>query len=193
MLSLDERIDLLERDLTATPMRISPHSDLPFAILRYDPGDEWEMRRRARQLASRLEQTGKTVQMISLADLLWHAIETTEGMEAIVSVERDYDFRYAQDAVTTILSDPELCPLTDLLAERMRPLDPRRHVVFLTRAAAMAPNIYQMSRMLEEMQGKTDVPAILFYPGTLEGDFGLRFMDLQQHEAMGNYRVKIYG
>lgn len=193
MLSPEERIDLLERDLTATPMRISPHSDLPFAILRYDPGDEWEMRRRARQLASRLEQTGKAVQLISLADLLWHAIDTTEGMEAIVSVERDYDFRYAQDAVTTILSDPELCPLTDLLAERLRPLDPRRHVVFLTRASAMAPNIYQMSRMLEEMQGKTDVPAILFYPGTLEGDFGLRFMDLQHHEAMGNYRVKIYG
>ena len=46
MLSLKERIDLLERDLTAVPPRISVYHDLPFAILRYDPDEEWwELRR----------------------------------------------------------------------------------------------------------------------------------------------------
>ena len=34
MLSLEERIDLLESDLKAVPMRISVYHDLPFAILR---------------------------------------------------------------------------------------------------------------------------------------------------------------
>jgi hypothetical protein len=36
------------------------------------------------------------------------------------------------------------------------------------------------------------VTTILFYPGSLEGTTGLRFMGLKGREAMGNYRVKIY-
>ena len=43
MSSLKERIELLESDLKAVPPRISVYHDLPFAILRYDPGDEWEL------------------------------------------------------------------------------------------------------------------------------------------------------
>lgn len=193
MLSLKERFDLLERDLLASPMRISAHSDLPFAILRYEPEDEWAMRREARQLTTKLEQARRTVVPISLAELLWQAIDETEGMDAIVRVERDFGFSFAQDAVTTILSEPDLRPLPETLAQRMADLDPERDVVFLMHAPAMAPNIYQMSRLLDEMQGRTRTPAILFYPGTLEGVVGLRFMGLENREAMGNYRVKVYG
>lgn len=193
MLSLPERFDLLERDLLASPMRISAHTDLPFAILRYEPEKEWEMRRQVRSLAIKLEQAGRQARRISLAELLWQAIDETEGFDAIVEVERMRGFLYAQDAVTTVLSEPELRPLPETLAERMASFDPQRDVVFLMRTAAMAPNIYQMSRLLDEMQGKTRTPAILFYPGTLEGVVGLRFMGLQNREALGNYRVKVYG
>lgn len=193
MLSLPERFDLLERDLLASPMRISAHTDLPFAILRYEPEKEWEMRRQVRSLAIKLEQAGRQARRISLAELLWQAIDETEGFDAIVEVERMRGFLYAQDAVTTVLSEPELRPLPETLAERMASFDPQRDVVFLMRTAAMAPNIYQMSRLLDEMQGKTRTPAILFYPGMLEGVVGLRFMGLQNREALGNYRVKVYG
>ena len=47
--------------------------------------------------------------------------------------------------------------------------------------------------LLDELQGKTMVTTILFYPGALDGTTGLRFMDLKGREALGNYRVKIYG
>jgi hypothetical protein len=193
MLSLEERFSLLERDLIATPMRIANHTDLPFAILRYEPDTEWEMRRHARQLAVRLEQIGKRVHTISLAGLLWEAIEQTEGLEALAELERDSGFLVAEEQVTTYLSNPDWKPLPDTLAERMRPLDPTRDVVFFVRAAVMAPSIYQMSRLLDEMQRRTETPAILFYPGALEGTVGLRFMNLKNREAMGNYRVKVYG
>ena len=193
MLSLPERFDLLERDLLASPMRISAHSDLPFAILRYEPENEWEMRHHARLLFNALERANRRAVPISLAEMLWQAIDETEGMDAIVSVERDFGFPFAQDAITTILSEPDLRPLPETLAGRMADLDSERDVVFLTRAPAMAPNIYQMSRLLDEMQGRTRTPAILFYPGTLEGVVGLRFMGLTNREAMGNYRVKVYG
>ena len=43
MSSLKDRIELLEDDLKAVPPRISVYHDLPFAILRYDPSEEWEL------------------------------------------------------------------------------------------------------------------------------------------------------
>jgi Domain of unknown function (DUF1788) len=193
MLSLKERIELLESDLAATPMRISVYRDLPFAILRYDPQDEWRLRREAGLLATRLSDVGKKVRIISLAALLWKAIDTTEGIDAVAMTERERGFEAAQRQVTTYLSDPVWEPLPDLLANEMKGLDPQRHVVFLTRAAAMAPAIYHMSALLDAMQGRTDVPTILFYPGTQEGPTGLRFMGLTDREALSNYRVKIYG
>lgn len=193
MLSLKERIELLESDLRADPMRISVYRDLPFAILRYDPNEEWAVRREARLLATRLLEIGKEVQAISLADLLREVIEETEGIDAVVRLERERGFVTAQSQVTTYLSDDDWRPLPDLLAEQMQPLDPARHIVFLTRASTMAPAIYQMSRLLDEMHGRTIIPMILFYPGTLEGTTVLRFMGLKEREAMGNYRVKIYG
>ncbi len=193
MLSLKDRIKLLEADLKANPMRISAYRDLPFAILRYDPHEEWELRREARLLATRLAEVGKEVQTISLAELLWEVIEDAEGIDALARLEQSRGFEAAQAQVTTYLSDPNWLPLPDALSQRLEPLNPGRHIVFLMRAAAMAPAIYHMSKLLAEMQGRTDVPTILFYPGTLEGTTGLRFMGQRHHEALGRYHVKIYG
>jgi hypothetical protein len=192
LLSLKERIDLLEADLRADPPRINVYRDLPFAILRYDPEQEWELRRELRLLGARLEQANRRVHFVSLADLLWQAIDESEGMAAIVELERERGYEAAQEQVTIYLSDRDWRPLPELLAEKLRPLDPKRDVVFLIRAGAMAPAIYQMSRLLDEMQGLTAVTTILAYPGTIEGTTGLRFMDLPDRETMGNYRVKIY-
>ncbi|MCI0490099.1 MAG: DUF1788 domain-containing protein [Blastocatellia bacterium] len=193
MLSLKDRIELLENDLKAVPTRISVYHDLPFAILRYDPEEEWQLRNEVRRLATRLGETGKEVLMISMAELLWKAIADTEGLEAIAELEKQRGFGAAQEQITIYLSDEDWRPLPDLLADRLSSLDAEKSIAFLTRAATMAPAIYHMSRLLDEMQGRTRVTTILFYPGTLEGTTGLRFMALKDREAMGNYRVKIYG
>ena len=192
MSSLSANIRRLEEDLTADPVRISAYHDLPFAILRYDAEEEWDLRREARRLAVRLENAGKQVHTISLAELLREAIEDCEGLDAVIELERARGFEVAQQQVTTYLSDPDWRPLSDVLAERLEALDPGRDVAFLVRAAAMAPAVYHMSRLLDEMQGRTRVATVLFYPGTLEGTTGLKFMGLGSREAMGNYRVKIY-
>lgn len=191
--SLAERLALLETDLKAVPPRISVYHDLPFAILRYDPTEEWTLRREVRLLATRLEEADKDVHIIPLSELLWQAIASTEGLEAVVALERERGYVAAQDQVTTYLSDRDWCPLADLLAHRLAPYDPARSIAFLTRVAAMAPGMYHMSKLLDQMQGKTRVTTILCYPGSIEGTTGLRFMDLKDREALGNYRVKIYG
>ena len=192
MLSLEERFDLLERDLVAKPPRITVHQGLPFAILRYEPDAEWKMRRRAWLLGAKLNSYGKEVVTISLAELLWDSIARCEGLDAVVQLERERGFESAEEQVTTYLSDVDWRPLPKTLAEKMKPLDPQKHVAFLMRAASMAPGIYQMSKLLEEMQGMTLVPTILFYPGTVEGDAGLRFMGREDRASSSSYRVKVY-
>lgn len=193
MLSLKSRIELLEQDLKAQPMRISDYYGLPFAILRYDPHDEWQLRREARLLATRMHDAGKEVVFISLAALLWEIIADAEGVDALARLEHQQGFKSAQSQVTTYMSDSVWLPLPDALAKHLRKLDPQRNVAFLMRTAAMAPAIYHMSKLLAEMKDRTEVPTILFYPGSLEGPTGLRFMDMKQHEALGRYHVKIYG
>src|SRR5260370_27264240 len=107
MSSLKERIELLENDLKAVPSRISVYHDLPFAILRYDPTDEWELRREVKLLATRLEATGKEVHVIPMSEFLWRAIEETEGLAAVVELERERGYPAAPDQVTTYLSDKD--------------------------------------------------------------------------------------
>ncbi len=199
MSSLKERIELLESDLKAVPSRISVYHDLPFAIMRYDPSDEWELRRELKLLATRLEAAGKEVHIIPMSDLLWSALQQVhqkddaEGLEAVIALEKDRGYEEAQDQVTTYLSSKRWVPLWEVLAGRLASISPEDSVVFLTRAAVMSPAIFNMSMLLDKMQSRTKVTTILFYPGSIEGTNALRFMDLKDRDALGNYRVKIYG
>jgi hypothetical protein len=193
VLSLKDRIDWLERELPPNVPRFKIYDDLPFAILRYDPEEEWELRREVRHLRTRLSNAGCKVDLISLADLLWKAIDETEGMRALVELETTQGFAAAQRQVSTYLSDDDFCPLPRMLDEELRRLDPERSIAFLVRAAAMGPSIYYLSQLLEQMQGRTRVPAVLFFPGHMQGMNTLSFMGLPEREPHGNYRVKIYG
>jgi hypothetical protein len=199
MSSLRDSIAPLESDLKAVPPRINVYHDLPFAIMRYDPTDEWELRRETKLLATRLEAVGKEVHIISMSELLWSALEKVhqkdddEGLEAVIELEKERGYVEAQQQVATYLSSRVWIPVWDLLAERLASISPENSVVFLTRVAAMSPGIFHMSMLLDKMHGKSNVATILFYPGSIEGTTGLRFMDLKDRDALGNYRVKIYG
>jgi hypothetical protein len=199
MFSLKDKIAHLESDLKAVPPRINVYHDLPFAIMRYDPTDEWELRREIKLLATRLEAAGKEVHIIPMSELLWSALEQVhqkddeEGLEAIIDLEKDRGYEEAQRQVTTYLSSKVWVPLWDLLATRLASFNPQNSVVFLTRVAVMSPGIFNMSMLLDKMLGKTEVTTIPFYPGSIEGTTALRFMDLKDRDALGNYRVKIYG
>jgi len=199
MSSLRDRFAPLESDLKAVPPRINVYHDLPFAIMRYDPAEEWELRREIRLLETRLGGVGKDVHIIPMSDLLWAALEKVhqkdddEGLEAVIELEKQRGYVEAQQQLTTYLSSKIWVPLWDMLAERLESINPENSVVFLTRVAAMSPGIFHMSMLLDKMHGKTKVATILFYPGSIEGTTGLRFMGLKDRDALGNYRVKIYG
>lgn len=193
MLSLAQRFDLLRADLMASPPRISVFANLPFAMLVYEPENEWNMRAHARTLETQLRETGQEVEWVSLAALLWEIVEKIEGIEAIADLEERWGFEKAQEQINRYLTQPTLRnTLPDTLANRLSVLDKEKQIVFLYRAGIMAPEVYHVSTLLDQMQGRTEVTTILFYPGTAIGEHDLRFMDLEGRETSRNYRGKPY-
>ena len=196
MSSLAEEFKVLEDDLTSHPMRISAYHDLPFAIFRYDPWDEFKCRNYMRLMAHSLEANHhKKVASISLGKILWKVIDETEGLDAIVAEELQLGFSRAQQTIHSLLSDRDFLPLADILENRLKKLSPATDIVFLVRAGALSPAIYRCSALLDQLHGQVLVPIVLFYPGSVEGQTSLRFMNLPDRDNVGpyNYRVKIYG
>lgn len=167
---------------------ISAYHDMPYAIFRYPPEVEFELRKELALLRTRLEQAGKRVTTISLAELLRAAIEAESSIHDLVEAERTIGLTQTIDTVHEILS--RYRPLDDLVAERM-PTDPNplRDIVLIVRAGALFP-IYRTSSLLEQLKGRVKVPSVLFFPGELEGAAGLRFMGVL--DAEHNYRPMIF-
>lgn len=196
MLSLEKKLEELKNDIVSKPMRINAYHDLPFAIFRYDPSEEYPMRKHIRLLAITLEQYhNRAATCISLAKLMWSAIEMEDGIDKIAQLEKQRGFSVAEQTIHAYLEGESSSSLVNQLIQALEQLNPDRDIVFLVRTAALAPSIYRCSHLLDQLHGRTMVPIILFYPGTAEGPTDLRFMNIPEQSAHGgyNYRVKIYG
>lgn len=169
--------------------RLSAYHDMPYAIFRYDPEDELEMRRQIRLLSTRLEQHGKRPPTkISLAECLDEAMRSQRPLEEWFEAERDQGTGSVVDTIHAVLSD--YAPLVDLVAGRLpQGGDPRLDTVFIVRVGALFP-VYRTFSLLEQIKGRVLVPTVLFYPGVLDGPAGLKFMGVL--DAEHNYRPKIF-
>ena len=164
--------------LTDPRERLSAYHDMPYAIFRYDPAEEFVLRKELTLLETRLCQKGKQDQSMRSQRPIeeWIAAEREQGVESVV------------ETVHAVLA--EYAPLVDLVAARMpeKP-DPLRDIVFISRTGALFP-VYRTFSLLEQLKGRIQVPTILFYPGDLDGPAGLRYMGVC--EAEHNYRPKIF-
>ncbi len=196
MLSLEKNLNKVEEDLVAEPARISAYHDLPFAIFRYNPEVEFELRKRLRLFAFGLEQNhGKQVHFVSLAELVWKVIAEEQGLDYLIKVEKTRGFKAGQDHVNSLLSSQHFRPISDEVLKCINGLDPKKDIVFLVRAGGFAPVIYRPSVLLDELHQRTMVPIIFFYPGGAKGSTDLCFYNLPGFGGVGayNYRVKVYG
>jgi hypothetical protein len=197
MLSFKERLEFLEADLQKDPPGFIMTADLPFAVFRYDPmveeEDEWKIRRQVSLLATRVQnKTGKMVHLLSLSELFWKSVQESEGVDALVELEQERGFQVAEEQANHYLTDPDWKPLDKLLVDQASTLAPEKNILFYYRAGVFAPSAYRISALLERLMGRVKVPAVLFYPGSWKGS--LNYMSLHTgEEALGSYRVKIYG
>jgi hypothetical protein len=185
---LTENLEHVLREQDPRP-RISAYHDMPYAIFRYPPEDEFAVRKEVSLLCTRLEQAGKRVTKVSLAECLSAALEANNlTTEALADAERNVGLGTTIATVHEVLNT--YSPLDELVAARIPDdADPLRDIVFIVRAGALFP-IYRTSSLLEQLKGKVHVPAVLFYPGLLDGAAGLRFMGVL--DAEHNYRPKIF-
>lgn len=168
--------------------RISAYHDMPYALFRYAPEDEYELRKQVTLLETRLTQKGKRIKRISLAECLEEAMSSQRPLEEWFNAEREQGVETIVETVNSVLS--EYSPLVDLVASRLPDdHDPLRDVVFIVRTGALFP-MYRTFSLLEQLKGLVHVPTVLFYPGELDGTSGLRFMGVL--DAEHNYRPKIF-
>ena len=168
--------------------KISAYHSMPYAIFRYDPKDEFELRAQVGMLQTRLEQRGKRVTRISLAECLDVAMRSERALEDWFEVEREMGTETVVDTVHDVLSDGGL--LERLVTERM-PLDadpaPRHRLHPANGGSVPGVSHVHAARAAPR---PSDVPTVLFYPGDLEGPAGLQFMGVLQAEH--NYRSRIF-
>jgi hypothetical protein len=175
-------------DLPDPRTRISAYHDMPYALFRYPPDEEFALRKQVTLLETRLTQKGKRIHRISLAECLDEAMRSQRPLEEWFQAEREQGVATVVETVHSVLS--EYSPLVELVAARMpAEPDPCRDIVFILRTGALFP-VYRTFSLLEQLKGRVHTPTVLFYPGDLDGAAGLRFMGVL--DAEHNYRPKIF-
>ena len=193
MSSLQERIEVLEKDLLANPPRISAYHDLPFAILHYDPVVEFAARKQISLLATRLQNAGKRVRHLRgsypLGSNSRHRRYRSHSRRGTTVRVCPYP-----GAVSTLVSDSVFRPLPDQIEQCMRGMEPAIDIVFLVRIAALRASHLPLGKTARRHAWPHVGAYHLVLSGHTRRRKHLRFMDLSKREQTGayNYRVKIY-
>lgn len=199
MSSWKVELALLESHLPPNPPQFWKHEYLPVALLRYDPEDAWELSRQLDLMGSRLEACGRRLVRISLAEILWQAIDRSDppdAFEKLCADERLKGFEAAQRTVGLALDPKTSTRLPSFPARvgaRLLALDPNRDIAFLVRAGAFAPGFFPMNKLVEQFPAGVKVPTVLCFPGHRHSHTNLSLLDTADLEVATSYRVKIYG
>lgn len=195
--------------------RISTMRNYRFAILLYDPKNEFMVRREALTLEADLRSKGWMVRPISLQKLLidriraqgpewvarvaeWErrmvAAEAEHGSGADVNREPERGIGYLQTKLGPMIEGPNglAADCSRIIHEALtaRPDAIDRTVAIIGRSGALYP-FFRSSALLRHLDGRTrNVPVILLYPGARRSQTALSFMGILQPDA--DYRPRIY-
>lgn len=204
--SLKKAMRALKQDLLAAEgPAISTMRNYRFAILVYDPKEEYPLRSEIRRLSNELQGSAWNVLHISLQRLLLERIKNVEPrvLESILSTEKRLYERSPQralthlkDKVATLIEGENgiAADVVRLIGEfaDTQPDDVDRTLILIGRAGALYP-FYRSSALLKHIDGKTrNLPVVLLYPGERPDPTasGLSFMG--ELPADRDYRPRIY-
>lgn len=202
---LQRAINALRKDLIGPEgPQISTVRNYNFAILPYDPEDEFALRKAIESLSDELRDANWDTGTIALHSLLLARlraqgpdfIDSTIGLEKRLSARADPSrgLRALKERVVTLIEGPDGLA-KDVIAEVNRLLDQQSEhaqgtVIFLGRAGALYP-FFRTSALLKHVAGHTrNAPVVLLYPGKVVGESGLSFMGVLPPDS--DYRPRIY-
>ncbi len=201
--SLSRAIDGLHADLLDEGgPKISTMRNYRFAILQYEPKEEFLLRERIRWLTDELKGRGWSICSISLHQLLLDRLKQQDPQvrDSWIKMERrlygkdeDRALNYLKDKISQYVEGPDgivkdVIRLISEFADQVEDHDDRV-LVLLGRTGALYPFL-RSSAMLKHLDGKTfNLPVVLLYPGEIE-DRALRFMGELHPDR--DYRPRIY-
>ncbi|MBN3923060.1 BREX protein BrxB domain-containing protein [Nostoc sp. NMS4] len=202
--SLDNAIASLKNDLLdATGPKISTMRNYRFAILHYDPRQEFKLRDRIRRLTDDLKSQGWNVLLISLHCLLLDRLKREEPriLDSLIRTEgrlykKDPDraLNHLRDKIALDIegTDGIAQDVITLINEftNQYPDQADRTLIFLGRAGSLYP-FFRSSALLKHIDGKTkNLPVVLLYPGERRDLNALSFMGELPSDR--DYRPRIY-
>jgi Domain of unknown function (DUF1788) len=205
LVPLDSAIQALRKDLLDEGgPRISTMRNYRFAILPYDPRDEFKLRLRMRGLTDELKAEGWNVLTISLHQLLIHRLKSEDQrvVDSLIRTENrlytkdpERALNYLEDKIALYIEGAEgiaqdVIRLIDEFATT-HPGDTNKTLILLCRAGALYP-FFRSSALLKHIDGKTrNLPVVLLYPGERGRDLkALSFMGELTSDR--DYRPRIY-
>jgi hypothetical protein len=201
---LDEALVALRRDLISDGgPRISTMRNYRFAILQYDPKEEFRLRKGVQKLSSELSANGWVVLSISLQKLLLERVRRQGGdwAERVIQMERtmteigsERGLGYLKSKLAPLIEGPEgiAADCAKRISEYVEahPENAPRTLALIGRAGALYP-FFRSSALLKHIDGRTrNVPVVLLYPGERRGSTGLSFMGILSPD--NDYRPRIY-
>jgi hypothetical protein len=202
--TLHASFEALKTDLIhADGPQISTMRNYRFAILQYEPNQEFDVRSMVQKLTTELIASGWFVLTISLHKLFLARIRQ-QGDDWIARVSQmearmgqlapERGLNYLRSKLEGLIEGPE-----GIAADCQRIIDAHmaqhpdtaeRTVALVGRAGALYP-FFRSSALLRHLDGKTQhVPVVLLYPGKREDKTGLSFMG--ELKADNDYRPRIY-
>ena len=201
--SLESAVQALRDDLLAQGgPQISTMRNYRFAILHYDPRDEFKLRSQFRRLSDELKGQGWHVLSISLQFLLLERLkQEPRVLDSIIRTEQRFHARNPERALNHLKDKiapyvegangiaKDVIALIDQFIEQ-NPADINRTVIFVGRAGALYP-FFRSSALLKHIDGKTrNLPVVLLYPGKRYAGNALSFMG--EIASDRDYRPRVY-
>ncbi|MBD2365325.1 DUF1788 domain-containing protein [Anabaena minutissima FACHB-250] len=202
--SLDNAIASLKNDLLdATGPKISTMRNYRFAILHYDPRQEFKLRDRIRRLTDDLKSQGWNVLLISLHRLLLDRLKREEPriLDSLIRTEQrlykkepDRALNHLRDKIALYIegTDGIAQDVITLINDftNQHPDQSDRTLILLGRAGSLYP-FFRSSALLKHIDGKTNnLPVVLLYPGERRDLNALSFMGELPSDR--DYRPRIY-
>lgn len=193
------RADLIHQD----GPRISTMRNYRFAIVPYEPEDEFKLRHEVQRLSADLVASGWMVLSINLQKMLLERVRAQgeEWVERVMQmeqrlagIERDRGLNYLKSKLSPLIEGPDgiAADCSRLICEHAdkHPEAVDRTVALIGRAGALYPFL-RSSALLRHLDGRTrNVPVVLLYPGQRRGPTGLAFMGILDPDT--DYRPRIY-
>ena len=193
------REDLIKEDGPS----ISTMRNYRFAIVPYQPVDEFKLRQEVSRLSTDLKANGWVVLSISLQHLLLDRVRAMgdDIVQRIIERERrlaarnaDRGLGYLADKLAPHIEGPDgiAADAARVISDHVdaHPDSVDRTLALIGRAGALYP-FFRSSSLLKHLDGRTrNVPVVLLYPGERRPEGGLSFMGELNPDR--DYRPRIY-